>query len=103
MRALRPSQLPSHETAWALTVHRAQGSEFEDLLVLLPEQESRVVTHELIYTAVTRARTRLTLVASTPVLKAGLTTTLQRHSGLMSQVQREVECLLTPCVTSAPA
>ena len=71
-----------------MTVHRAQGSEFERLLVILPEQESRVVTREWLYTAVTRARTQLQVVASESVLRAGLGTSLQRHSGLPMQLAR---------------
>ena len=88
LRAFHPAQLPTQETAWAMTVHRAQGSEFERLLVILPEQESRVVTREWLYTAVTRARTQLQVVASESVLRAGLGTSLQRHSGLPMQLAR---------------
>ena len=88
LRAFHPAQLPTHETAWAMTVHRAQGSEFERVLVILPEQESRVVTREWIYTAVTRARTQLQVVASESALRAGLGTSLQRQSGLRMQLAR---------------
>lgn len=50
------AQLPDFSPAWALTIHRSQGSEFEEVLVILPRQESPMTTRELIYTAITRAK-----------------------------------------------
>ena len=50
-RAIAPVRLPRHETAFAMTVHKSQGSEFDGVLVMLPEQRSRVLTRELLYTA----------------------------------------------------
>jgi len=50
------AQLPDYSPAWALTIHRSQGSEFDEVLVILPRQESPMTTRELIYTAITRAR-----------------------------------------------
>ena len=53
------AQLPEHETAWAMTVHKSQGSEFDDVLVVLPtpgSPQARRLTRELVYTAVTRAK-----------------------------------------------
>jgi exodeoxyribonuclease V alpha subunit len=52
---VQPSRLPEHETAWAMTVHKSQGSEFNHAALILPSQLSPVVTRELIYTAITRA------------------------------------------------
>src|SRR5690606_17725808 len=51
-RWLHPARLPAHETAWALTVHKAQGSEFDRVEVVLPDADSPVLSRELIYTAV---------------------------------------------------
>ena len=87
-RGFHPAQLPSHDTAWALTVHRAQGSEFDDLLLLLPETEGRGVTRELLYTGVSRARHELMCVASHAVLQNGLRATVHRHSGLLDQIHQ---------------
>jgi len=50
------AQLPDYSPAWALTIHRSQGSEFDEVLVILPRQESPMATRELIYTAITRAK-----------------------------------------------
>ncbi|MGH2668488.1 MAG: exodeoxyribonuclease V subunit alpha, partial [bacterium] len=60
-RPLAPSRLPEHETAFAMTVHKAQGSEFERVEVVLPSRDSRVLTRELLYTALTRARSSVRL------------------------------------------
>ena len=82
-RAIAPVRLPRHETAFAMTTHKSQGSEFDDVLVMLPEQRSRVLTRELLYTAITRARRRVTLVADAPVLEQAIVTATTRHSGLL--------------------
>jgi exodeoxyribonuclease V alpha subunit len=85
-RAVAPVRLPAHQTAYAMTVHKAQGSEFNNVLVLLPSQRSRVVTRELLYTAVTRARERVAIASSAEVLKAAITTSTVRHGGLLSRL-----------------
>jgi exodeoxyribonuclease V alpha subunit len=86
-RAVPALRLPAHETAYAMTVHKAQGSEFDTLLVLLPAQRSRVLTRELLYTAVTRARQRVTLAADAAVLAAAVATRTERQSGLRSRLR----------------
>ena len=85
-RAIAPARLPPHETAFAMTVHKAQGSEFDSVVVVLPAQPNRVLTRELLYTAVTRARSQLTLYASAAVLKEALQTQTRRHSGLLARL-----------------
>ena len=87
LRAVAPLRLPAHETAFAMTVHKAQGSEFDEVLVLLPAQRSRVLTRELLYTAVTRARRRVTLCAGAEVLSAAIETSTRRHSGLLARLR----------------
>ncbi|HRP27464.1 MAG TPA: ATP-binding domain-containing protein [Burkholderiaceae bacterium] len=72
LREVAPLRLPQHETAFAMTVHKAQGSEFDAVFVLLPAQASRVLTRELLYTAVTRARRQVTLAAGAAVLAAAI-------------------------------
>ena len=63
MRRILPSRLPEHETVYAMTVHKAQGSEFDRVLLILPDQASPVLTREMLYTAVTRARKRVEIWA----------------------------------------
>jgi exodeoxyribonuclease V alpha subunit len=81
IRWVLPSRLQAVETAYAMTVHKAQGSEFGHAALLLPPRMNRVLTRELIYTAVTRAKSRLTLASmggSTQVLEEAVMRSLQR-------------------------
>jgi len=87
LRRVAPVRLPTHQTAFAMTVHKAQGSEFDEVLVLLPQQRSPVVTRELLYTAVTRARKRVTLVSSADVFVSAIQTPTRRHSGLLARLR----------------
>jgi exodeoxyribonuclease V alpha subunit len=86
-RALPAARLPAHETAFAMTVHKAQGSEFDALLVLLPAQRSRVLTRELLYTALTRARQRVVLAADAQLLAATVAARTERQSGLLARLR----------------
>ena len=86
-RALPALRLPAHETAFAMTVHKAQGSEFDELALLLPAQRSRVLTRELLYTALTRARQRVVLAAGAAVLAAAVASPTERQSGLLARLR----------------
>lgn len=82
VKSVQPSRLPEHETAWAMTVHKSQGSEFNHAALILPTQLSPVVTRELVYTAITRARQRLSLYADERVLGQAIANRTERRSGL---------------------
>ena len=69
-----------------MTVHKSQGSEFDEVSVVLPPRPSRVLTRELLYTAVTRARSRVTLIGGEPVLRAAVESRTQRRSGLATRL-----------------
>ena len=77
-----PSRLPECQTVYAMTVHKSQGSEFDEVAVVLPREDSRVLGRELLYTAVTRARKRVSLLVSEDVLHLTLSRAIRRHSGL---------------------
>ena len=82
-----PSRLQSVETAYAMTVHKAQGSEFVHAALVLPSRMSRVLTRELLYTGITRARRKFTLVttdAGTGVLEAAVQRKLGRTRGRLT-------------------
>jgi len=81
-RAINPRRLPAHETAWAMTVHKAQGSEFDHVLLVLPDREGPLNQASLIYTGVTRARRKATVCADRDLLAAGLGNWPMRRSGL---------------------
>jgi exodeoxyribonuclease V alpha subunit len=75
-----------HESAWAMTVHQSQGSEFDDVLLVLPEVVTPVLDRPLIYTAVTRAKSRFVLCGEASVLEAALLTLPRRESGLVAKL-----------------
>ncbi len=81
-RTIDPARLPDHTTAFALTVHKSQGSEFEHIFLVLPAQESRVLSRELIYTAITRARQSITIGGRKEIFRQGVARKLNRTSGL---------------------
>lgn len=82
VRYMSPGRLPNHETAFAITVHKSQGSEFNQVLLLLPEQWQQVITRELIYTAITRAKFSFCCQAGDACWAQGLSTQVLRASGL---------------------
>jgi exodeoxyribonuclease V alpha subunit len=82
MRRFHPLRLPEHETVYAMTVHKSQGSEFDRVLLLLPDRDSPVLTRELIYTAVTRARESVEIWGVEEVFREVLSRRIERRSGL---------------------
>jgi exodeoxyribonuclease V alpha subunit len=89
LRAWLPSALPAHESAFALTVHKAQGSEFDRVLLAMPERGARVLSRELLYTGLTRCRREIVLWASEPALRQAIARRAQRWSGLAERLGRE--------------
>lgn len=81
-RAFHPAALPAHESAFAMTVHKAQGSEFDTVWLLLPARGNRVLSRELVYTGITRARRALHVAASEAVIREALARHAGRWSGL---------------------
>jgi exodeoxyribonuclease V alpha subunit len=86
LRAVSPAALPPHDTAFALTVHKSQGSEFEHAVLMLPSAFSRVLSRELVYTAITRARERVEVIGARAVLAQAIATPTQRDSGLAARI-----------------
>ena len=82
LRRLSPGRLPDQELAYAMTVHKAQGSEFEQVLLVLPDRDSAVLTRELVYTGITRASTRLDLWFDQAVFVQAVNRPAIRVSGL---------------------
>ena len=86
VRAVTPAALPPHDTAFALTVHKSQGSEFDAAALVLPATLSRVLSRELVYTAITRARRTVRIVGASAVLAAAIATPTRRDSGLATRM-----------------
>ncbi len=89
-RAVALPALPAHETAYAMTVHKSQGSEFERVVLILPALPGRGLSRELLYTGATRARRQLDLWAGSGVLEAALDTPMQRASRLAERLRAEI-------------
>ena len=85
-RPFPPSALPAHESAFAMTVHKAQGSEFDQVWLQLPRQPTRVLSRELVYTALTRARREVHVCGSAESLRQALSSRLVRVSGLAARL-----------------
>jgi exodeoxyribonuclease V alpha subunit len=82
VRQFLPLRLPEHQTAYALTVHKSQGSEFDRVLLVLPDRESPVLSRELLYTGLTRARKSVELWFEEKAFRAALSRRVSRTSGL---------------------
>ncbi|MDN3610811.1 exodeoxyribonuclease V subunit alpha [Vibrio ostreicida] len=86
VKSFLPSRVPEHETAYAMTIHKAQGSEFEHTLMILPPDFTPLLTRELIYTGITRAKRRLSLYTNREVMVRGVRSTTARASGLVQRL-----------------
>jgi exodeoxyribonuclease V alpha subunit len=86
VRAVSPLFLPAHQTAFAITVHKAQGSEFENVALVLPDHDSPVLTRELVYTAVTRARQSLSIYGNMAILQTAVCRPTLRRGGLSERI-----------------
>ena len=82
VRKFPPLRLPEHETVFAMTVHKSQGSEFTRVLFILPDISARVLTRELIYTAITRAKEKVEVWGKEEVFHAAVSRRIARTSGL---------------------
>jgi exodeoxyribonuclease V alpha subunit len=90
VRAFHPAALPAHVGAFAMTVHKAQGSEFDSVWLQLPRQDARALSRELLYTAITRARSALHVCGSQAVLRAALSRHAVRVSGLAARLSMPI-------------
>jgi len=81
-RKILPSRLGSYETVFAMTVHKSQGSEFDRVLCLLPDRDTPLLTRELIYTALTRARRDVTVWGREDAFLKAVSRRIERSSGL---------------------
>ena len=90
-RTFTTARLPSHETALAMTVHKSQGSEFSEVLLVLPEQPSPLLTRSLFYTGITRAKHKVEIWALAPRISEAVNTKAERAAGLALRLALAVE------------
>lgn len=88
-RQIPLAMLPDHETAYAMTVHKSQGSEFAEVILVLPDRLSPVLTRELLYTALTRARQRVEVWGRPEIFKKMAGVEISRYGGLRSKLAGE--------------
>jgi len=86
LRGLLPSALPAHETVYAMTVHKSQGSEFKAVIVLLPKSDNPLLRRELIYTAITRAKEHLAVFGTKKAFLTAIESRVERFSGLSDRI-----------------
>lgn len=90
-KRIAPSLLPAHETAFAITIHQSQGSEFEHVAVFLPEKpDSGLATRELLYTGVTRTKGTVTIFGSERTLRTAVASRTARVGGLAQRLEERV-------------
>ncbi|TLX61247.1 exodeoxyribonuclease V subunit alpha [Stutzerimonas nosocomialis] len=103
-RGFAPARLPSHDSAFAMTVHKSQGSEFAEVLLALPEQPSPLLTRSLFYTGITRAKRKVEIWALPARLAEAVTTRAERAAGLAERLAlREVTARSAEAVAGTPA
>lgn len=86
VKAVALSAMPAHETAFAMTIHKSQGSQFKHVFVVLPPEQTPILTRELVYTGISRAKASLTLCCSREVLRDALERRVTRASGLAERL-----------------
>ena len=82
-----PGRMPQCETVYAMTIHKSQGSEFDEVLIVLPDALNPVLSKELLYTAITRARKKVKLVADEAVFAGAIRQKVKRVTGLVHKFQ----------------
>jgi exodeoxyribonuclease V alpha subunit len=82
IRKVSPFRLPEHKTAYALTVHKSQGSEFDSILLILPTFDNPVLTRELLYTGITRAKSAVEIWGEEAIFAGAVSRRIDRESGL---------------------
>lgn len=86
IRSIARERLPAHETVYAMTIHKSQGSEFQHVLVILPDRESPILTRQLLYTGITRAKESVTIFAPKAIITRAIDSQNQRASRLAERL-----------------
>ena len=90
IKQYRASDLSGFDPAFAITIHKSQGSEFNTVLMILPDRISPVVTRQLLYTGITRAKTKVIIVGDINIIKNALNLSVKRNSGLSMCLEKEI-------------
>ncbi|MBU8911542.1 MAG: exodeoxyribonuclease V subunit alpha [Desulfobacterales bacterium] len=90
VKKYRASDLPGSDTAFAITIHKSQGSEFNTILMVIPDRISPVVTRQLLYTGITRAKTKIIIAGNINIIKKAVNLSVKRNSGLSMCLEKEI-------------
>lgn len=90
-KKISPHRMPQHETVFAMTIHKSQGSEFANCLCVLAAKMNPILTKELLYTAITRAKEKLTLLGEYPIFCQTVQQKVSRSSGLFAKLKAHTE------------
>ena len=88
IKGFSPYRLPEHETAYAMTIHKSQGSEFDHVNIILPTEFSPLLNRSLLYTAITRAKKAVSIFADAKILERLVKSQIHRESGLVEQIKK---------------
>jgi len=91
LKQYRVLDLPDNDTAFAITIHKSQGSEFKTVLIILPDKLSPVVTRQLLYTGVTRAKTKVIVVGDLNIIKKAISLSVERNSGMTEYLAQKIK------------
>lgn len=89
-RSISLARLPKVEPVYAMTIHKTQGSEFDHVAILLPEQDSELLSRQLLYTGITRAKKRVTVFGQKGIWEQAVNREALRYSGLGERLRRNV-------------
>jgi len=88
VRLVDPVELEDVDTAYAMTIHKSQGSEYDRVVLVLPPESSPLIGRELVYTGITRAKRHLTVVGSEAAMRGCINTPARRMTGLAASLAR---------------
>lgn len=91
IKQYRYSDLPGSDTAFAITIHKSQGAEFNSILMIIPDRISPVITRQLLYTGVTRARDKVIIMGKMEILKAAVNLNVKRNSGIGTYLKKAIK------------
>ncbi|VFP88644.1 exodeoxyribonuclease V subunit alpha [Candidatus Erwinia haradaeae] len=97
--AVKTCFLPLHDTAFAMTIHKSQGSEFDHAVVILPNQIIPILTRQLVYTAITRAKKKLTIYSKKLIFESAVRACVSRQSGLRDRIFASSQDIMNHKVT----
>ena len=90
IKQYRTSDLPGYDTAFAITIHKSQGAEFDSILMMIPDRISPVITRQLLYTGVTRARQKVIIIGKMEIIKAAVGLNVERNSGIGKYLKKAI-------------